>query len=415
MMRTSPRPRGFTLIELVIALGMSALVIASALVLMVGQQRAFRAGSDDRALQEIARVALSRVAGDLRAAGYGVDPALAFDFGAMSAVAMKQKPDGVTVNAATFRCDTPLDCRDKIDGPDEIVFLSRDPNFAKPLRAAAVASSTKLTVAGPLNTPLHPGQILQVMCYSAPMTWAYVTVSAEVAATAATVKSVEIPIESGSTYDFPGQNAAFADGCFSQFMAVDPPYLPDDDALSAAAKVFKVDRYRYFVRRYDGRPYLMLDRGGPDATPQLEVIAPDVEDIQFSYVFPNATASTLVAATSGVKLSDDAGVIELAPANGFPAYGDDPKAASQTNHQAGNIRAVRVSIVVRTPSPDPSHPDGAEYTTIPAAANRPALGGDPGYRRLLIETTVPTPNLGGKAPSFPMYGTAANAFNVGGG
>jgi hypothetical protein len=28
---------------------------------------------------------------------------------------------------------------------------------------------------------------------------------------------------------------------------------------------------------------------------------------------------------------------------------------------------------------------------------------------------VQTPNMGGRAPSFPMYGTAANSFNVGGG
>ena len=404
-------PRGFTLLELMISLGVSALVIASALAVMVGQQRSFRSGTDDRALQELARVAIGRLSADLRSAGYGVDPALAFDFGPMEQVRMKAGPEGVYFRAASFRCEEGPACRDRIDGPDEIVFLSRDPLFAKPLRAGADADSATLAIAGPLKTGLPAGQLLQVVCYQPPMTWAYVTVQREVPAT--DDLSVEVPIVASSTHDFPTQNASLADDCFRVHVTDDPPYAADDPVLAGAARVFKVDRYRYFVQEYGGRPYLMLDRGGPDGSPVLEVIAPDVEDLQFSYLFPNAAADQLVGATAGTVLADGPAGIELAPDTGFPIYGDKAWDAPQRNHQAGNIRAVRVSIVVRTPLQNPVDPTAT--TVIPAAGNRPELPDVPSYRRLRVETTIIPPNMSARAPLYPMYGGSGTYLNVWGG
>lgn len=417
MMRPLPRSRGFTLLEMVIAMAMSALVIASAMTLMIAQQRTFQSGSADRAMQDTARVALTRIANDLRNAGYGVDPALAFDFGPMLAVRMARAPQGSTVNTVSFRCPDAVTCRDRIDGPDEIVFLSRDPEFAKPLRAALAADSTSVSVAGPLRVALPRGQILQVMCYTAPMTWAYVTVSSDVGPTENL--TVDIPINVGAAWDFPEQSQSLSDPCFQNHMAVEPvpqapnpiaTYAPDDPALAVAAKVFKVDRYRYFVQQYGGRPYLMLDRGGPDDAPNLEAIAPDVEDLQFAYVFPNAAANKLVGATPGVQLAANEDSMDLAPYYGAPGYGDTARTQSQTNHHPGNIRAVRISLVVRAADANRTDP------TIPAAGNREEIDdAATGFQRMLFQTTVPTPNLGGRAPNFPMYGLASQSLNVGGG
>ncbi len=407
--------RGFTLVELIISLGVSAIVIASAMAMMVGQQRAFRHGTDDRTLQELARVALGRMSADLRAVGYGVDPALAFDFGPVpeEKVRMKAGPDGTYFKAASFRCAAGPACRDRTDGSDEIVFLSRDPLFAKPLRAPVNADSDTLRIAGPLKAPLVAGQILQVVCYTGTMTWAYVSVAAEVPATDAL--TVDVPIVASSTYDFPTQNQSLASACFQMHMTQDPPYTLGDTAFESAARVFKIDRYRYFVRQYDGRPFLMLDRGGPDDAPVLEVIAPDVEDLQFSYLFPNAAADPLVGATVGTVLENGPAGIELTPETGFPAYGDSLQEVGgpQRNHQAGNIRAVRISIVVRTPLQNLADPTTSDV--IPAAGNRGQMTGAPGYRRLKVETTVVPPNMAARSPFYPMYGVVGTYLNVGGG
>ena len=65
--------RGFTLVELMVALAISVVVIAGSLMLLNAQRRSFQGGSVDRALQEAGRVALIEISGNLRLAGYGLD------------------------------------------------------------------------------------------------------------------------------------------------------------------------------------------------------------------------------------------------------------------------------------------------------------------------------------------------------
>lgn len=410
------RPRGFTLVELLVGVAVGAIVVGAAVALLSAQQRSFRSSSDDRALQETARVALSRLSADLRVAGFGVDPALAFDFGAQAAVRMNRGLPGSTFASASLACDTPVSCRDSITGSDEVVFLSRDPLFGHVLRAAALTTSNTLSISGPLNVPLLAGQILQVMCYSGAQTWAYVQVSADVAAS--TDKTVSVPIEASTTSDFPRQNGNFADSCFSTVAKdEDAPATPPPgwqagmtpDSIAAAAKVFKVDRYRYFVRRFTGRPYLMLDRGLGGAA---DVIAPDVEDLQLAYLLPAAAADRVVGAAEGTAIAADETGFELQPAAGVPAYGDDLADLTLQTHHPGNIRGVRVALVVRSPEPLQTRID---TDRVPAAGNRPEVAGDPGYLRLRVETTVSTPNMDARAPYFPMYGALAEQQNVGGG
>ncbi|HEY6892031.1 MAG TPA: hypothetical protein VI300_29785, partial [Solirubrobacter sp.] len=70
--------------------------------------------------------------------------------------------------------------------------------------------------------------------------------------------------------------------------------------------------------------------------------------------------------------------------------------------------------VVRSPSYDATLSTPADVS-IPAAANRPAVDGPPGYRRLLLETTAAVRNLDARAPYFPSYTAGSDQFNVGGG
>ncbi len=419
----SPRTsRGFTLVELVIAVGIAAILTAGAMALLGQQQRAFQNSSAERALQETARAALTEMAVSLRRAGYGIDPYLAFDFGPLNV-------NVVTPNIVTesYQCPTPVLCRDRTDGPDEIVFYARDPAFGRLL--SATPTTAGLSIQGGLQTPLYQGQVLQVMC-SGGSEWAYVTVGAFVAVNwtppAAPPASTAIALSGASPSDaFPRQNGRLAGPCYQTGFA--------------DARVFKVDRFRYYVARFaeqgvaaPGRPYLMLDRGLFDASGNalVEPVAPDVEDLQLAYVFPNTPGGTVtMGATLGTRLASSAASIDLAS---VPVrFDDDTDAASRQNQTPSNIRAVRVSIVTRTPGSDIATRSLAAANAgqqsaidmhgvgnfLPGAGNRGDALGDPFHHRLRVDTTQATRNLDARAPFYPTYSTSggSDGLNVGGG
>jgi type IV pilus assembly protein PilW len=392
--------RGFTLLELMIALLVSMVVVAAALALMTAQVRIYRGGNDERQIQESGRIAIEEITANLRTAGFGIDPVVAFDFGPIADAGVTQAPTGTVAPTENFQCQTgQVTCRDKIDGPDEIVFRARDPAFGH--RFTRAISGDVITVNGPLRADLNAGQILQVVCYTSPMTWAYVTVGATVPKDPPTTE-VSITLKAGkgtvTSASFPLQNILIQSGaCFSA-VAPDPATA---NVIAGATKVFKVDTYRYFVKSYAGRPFLMLDQGfDPPAEPT--VVAPDVEDLQFAYVFPNAPATTQrVGDTVGVPIamSDGPNDIDLAPADGLVTYNTAGDSPARLTHHPANIRLVRVSAVVRAPFPA----DRGAFDTMPAAGNRPMLTHQPLYRRFLIESSAPTRNLDGRAPYFPSW------------
>jgi type IV pilus assembly protein PilW len=412
--------RGFTIIELLVAVGVSVVVILGAMGLLVAQQRIFRVTSADRAVQETGRIALEELTSNLRLAGYGIDPAYAFDFGPLTTVRQERAPKTAVVTAAsTFASCTDVTCRDSVTGPDEIVFRYRNPFFVRSL-ASAPSSTTSITIAGPLTNPIRQGQILQVMCFAGDMLWAYVTVGAEVAATDSA--TVNITLAGANGDQFPFQNGYLLNSCFGAVA----PRGASAITFASAAKVYLVDQFRYYVARYDGagqlvtsltstaRPFLMLDQGLlSSGAPILNVVAPDVEDIQFAYVFPSSPAgSQLVGATSGIAISTDGSGVDVDPDGGPPAFSDDSTATTRTTQHPANIRAVGVSLVARMPQGD----DQVADATIPAARNRPAVAGPPGYRRQLFETTAATRNLAARGPYFPSYSTSGtDRLNVGGG
>jgi type IV pilus assembly protein PilW len=412
--------RGFTLVELLVGVVISLVAIAGAVIMLQAQKRSFQGSSADRALQETGRMALGTVSQDLRLAGYGVEPAMVFDFGQMTNVPMERAPQGpgktVTFGGNSsgstgFACGAGVTCRDSVAGPDELVFQFRNPYFNHLI--TAVPSSTSITIAGPLNQPIRAGQVLQAVCLSGSMVWAYVRVAAEAAATTDPTP-VTIQLEGGVDLEYPHQNEALADTCFA------------NGTLTGGARLLEVERRRYFVQSYDAagqvvawnsagsRPYLMLDRGLRAAGGALlDVVAPDVEDFQVSYVFPLAAVGSQVAgSTPGTQVDNSNGGIDFAPPDGFPTYSAARLSAVRTSHYPSNIRAVRVSTVVRSPNPDPDQTVGS----VPAAGNRPAVSaGDPGYRRMVFETSVATPNMESRAPYFPTIVPADNVLNVGGG
>ncbi|HET9597338.1 MAG TPA: prepilin-type N-terminal cleavage/methylation domain-containing protein [Anaeromyxobacteraceae bacterium] len=421
---TRPTPRGFTLTELLIAALAASIVAVTAISMLTSQQRLFQRSNGERALQETGRIALDEITANLRLAGFGIDPGVAFDFGALASVAMDRAPAGAAVSAASLVCTSPVTCRDSVTGPDQIVFAYRNPGFVRAL--AAAPSTSTLTLTGPLNAPLYRNQVLQVICApeSDAMRWAYVTVGQYVAPT--TAATVSVTLASGNGDQIPYQNGYLTDGCFSAVA----PQGSTSSTFEAAAKVYKVERFRYYVATYDAagtvvangtagaKPYLMLDQGLLDASGNavLSVIAPDVEDLQFAYVFPNSptTALQVIGATPGTAIASGASGIDLAPAVGSPAFGDAAGSARRATQHPGNIRAVEVAVVARSPEPDTRILDAA----IPPSMNRDptSLAAPAGHRRQLFQTTAAVRNTDARAPYFPVYSTSAgDHYNVGGG
>jgi type IV pilus assembly protein PilW len=414
-------PRGLTLIELVIGLALSSMVIVAGTTMLLSQQKAFRASTGQRSSQEAGRLALDELARSLRSAGYGMDSPLTFDFGDMPNV--PRSALGIYGRGFTqgYACGNggPVRCRDRTDGPDEVVFYSRDPLFS---RALVDATTAQLTVLGELRQPLYAGQILQVMCRLDPMTRGYVTVSQGVAATAAAVpdltKKVVIQLRAGvkglNVPAFPNENDVLTDACFT----------------AGAAVVAKVDRYRYYVQSYDeagnkvaigtpgSRPYLMLDQGLKDQNGNdiLLPVAADVEDLQLSYLYPPAAAgggARLVGARQGTSAADEAFPITVGVAP--PAMAAPSDSAARTTGNPANIQGVQVSVVVRTPEPDVEKTQ-ASWTVIPAAGNRPDLVGIQGFRRGLFETTVTVRNMQAADFTYTVVDPAGlPGVNLGGG
>jgi hypothetical protein len=153
------------------------------------------------------------------------------------------------------------------------------------------------------------------------------------------------------------------------------------------------------------------------------VVTPDVEDLQFSYVFPAIPdpALRLVGTSAGNAISSGADGIDLAPSSGVPAFSDETDATQRITRHPANIRAVRVAVVVRTPTPDPGLVQ-TSATVVPAAGNRAVSTGPAGFRRTLFETAAPIRNLDSRAPYFPTYTSDSAPYtnrtdqlNVGGG
>jgi type IV pilus assembly protein PilW len=408
------RARGYTLIELVVALAISLIGVAAGMTLLIGSQQWFQTGSDERAMQETARMALDELQSSLRSAGYGLEPTMVFDMGILATTAQDRLPAGAgPPRFGGYGCSTGScpGIRDSVDGPDELVFYARDPNWA---RGVLSVTGTTVTLKGNGKDPgLLPGQVLQVMCYGTNNQWLWAFVSvASIDLSDATKPAVTLKPSGAQAYDFPLQNAELAQGCY---------------AAGTTMYAFKVDRFRYHVLAVDddgtveawgtagARPYLMLDQGLSDAdgNPIDRVIAPDVEDLQVAYVYPLAPSGAQVLGATGAAVTantagNDAG-FNLNPQAPFviPGFGTAPadRPLARTSHHPANIRAVRVAITVRSPRKDIGVPDA----TVPAALNRPDAGGESGFRRMLFESTASTPNLESQFPVFPSYDpTAAN-------
>jgi type IV pilus assembly protein PilW len=430
------KPHGLTLLEMMIALGVSSLAIAAALVMVQAQQRTFYGGQRSRQAQGGGRSALLYLEQKVPLAGFGMDPAQAFDF-------------------AWFGCAAgPSSCpRDLVNGPDELVFYARNPayrvvdggasgstTFAGHAWRQTGLTSSSLSLEARGGELFPKGQILQIVCGDE-LRFTYVTVQATTSAPPAPATGpLDIAIEPVSPSTLARNTAAHP------FRRQDMADQANVDAKQwngcfvGGTRVFLIDRYRFHVQVVNmggGRmdPYLALDQGidrdgnGSIDTDDELLVAEGIENFQVTYVFANpalppagTTPGTAIAVRNPGAAADTTANV-ITPTN-FPGNYDAtrifpplhssqffvrssyPLEPSRLTNDQGNIRAVRIALVARSPEPDPTGSSNLRY-----AANSPlwlmnfnalpayisdylsANGGNDRYLRAILNTTLEVPNL----------------------
>lgn len=399
------KPRGFTLLEITIALAVSAIALVAAIAAANAQQRAFYSGQKGRAAQNAGRGALLLLEQKLPLAGFGMDAPLALDFDWYE-------------NAV----------RDRTGDSDELVFYSRDPAYWVPADSAGAPlgrawnvtelTSDKVSVTSRPGDVFRKGQVLQLVCPGVAR-YAYFTVATTVPAPPAG-GDLDVELE-----------AVVAGNPFRQ-----QDDLKDHACVTAGARLFLIDRYRFYVRTVEvgGRtePYLVLDTG-VDRDENFEVeeadellVAEGIEAFQVSYVFASPALAP-AGATSGTGITfatgaagTDANKITKTTFPGTVAAGQSLYEPSSfyrhrllqplpperlTNHQA-NIRTVRIALVARSPEPDPTTSANLVWTAGSPLlrlnqSTAPAwVTADGGYQRAILETSVTLPNMTVRALSY---------------
>lgn len=406
--------RGVTLIELLVAMAILGVVVVVGMNALLGFKRVVEIANHRRLTHTQVRQAALFLDRDLRLAGYAMEPALALDFSvyAGSGTYCGSAPG---VSAATNTCPSR---RDRTDGPDELVFYARNPEYwggdlaSEPEGHAwtfTSATASSLTLSAHGGEYFARGQILQLVC-SGGTTSAYVRVatSRSVGTAGATTLSLE---------------AAVAGDPYTQSPE---PFVA---SCAGAARVFQVERFRYFVDPAvvlgDGStaPFLMLDRGvdrnqddvvnGFDLIP----VAQGIVDLQVSYLRPEPTL-TEVGATRGVSIGwcDAAArpisgpgacagglrLVQFSAGAGASDYANYtyfvPSAgALRSGPDAANVASIRIALVGRSLSSTPateSHPLLLNRSELaPEELDQNAVFGT-------TELTVPTPNLQSRGLTF---------------
>ena len=378
------RRRGFTLIEVMLAVAILAIVIAGISGLLVQQGLLFAKQQLQRTLEENGRLALLDVSRAVRQAGYGISPIAAFDF------------DRYACATPGTASTCPKGGRDRIDGPDELVVSFRDPAFSRNATSLVGSGPWTLTLDRPVAQLLRAGRVVQLLCAGAEPS-AYLALSADA------------PAGSGTLALRPLSNA---DGYFPQ----DGP----TDSCFGAAVVMLVERQRYFVQDDAfGVPCLYRERGRG----RIELLERGIEDLQLTWQIGPPPAGSPYAAAGATPVAPPescagvpgwifggcAGVAETpSEVAAPPDWRNDPyDFPSRYGAHPANVRSVTITVVARSLQETPDR----SGDPLPALANRAALPAGV-FKRSVSRLIEQTPNLLTRAHFLPPVFASGN---VGGG
>jgi len=271
-----------TLVELMVTVAVLALVATAAAQVSIGFQQQYAAENLKRQSADAARTALLWIERDLRLAGYGMDPSLAFDFNIFSKTSAAGATRCINVGDSAPQPNCQRD--HSVDGlPDELVFYARDPIYwgadlasnpegrAWPVLAG---SNNDVTLGNVSPVTVFPeNQILQLVCPGGAQ-----VLYASVASTRPPGTTV-IPTKNADAKD-PFQQAPSGLSCVN----------------AGGARAFLINRYRYAIESLflgDNTtqvPTLVLDTGtdrnldGLIDTRDVIRVSVGVVDLQVAYV-----------------------------------------------------------------------------------------------------------------------------------
>lgn len=326
------RPHGFSLIEVLVSLGIGLLAIGAALAILGAQNSSLsqQLGTGSALYQgQAAMDALERA---VRIAGTGIDPQMAFDFDFY----------GCTLPGGALSMNESANCaahkRDSIDAADELVLAYRDPAYSVAANAdtrsgctagnastyigkvwgVVAADPSSVTLVLKPGDRIYRGQVLLLACNDG-LSYTYATVNnklVSVSSTASSCASVVLGLYPVIAHDPYNQPDFLSTSCFS----------------AGTARAYAVRRERYFIYRDLGsaspRPYLMLDQGldldddGRLTDLDLRPVASDIEDLQVSYATEQPGLLSLSAQPTGWTTS------YLKDSNANGVWGDDAAATS---------------------------------------------------------------------------------------
>lgn len=420
MKRPSPQAGGFTLIELLVAAAIMILAVAAASMALINQYRGLQSSDLTRLANGEDRAAIQSVEHSLRVLGWGIDPRYAID---LKYPGYKRPCDGTST------------CRDRTDGPDDLVFVARDPlynwtNYNEVEPSGATCNDTRgcfasngsawfastdntgaITVTLPNGYVLKKGQTVMVAC-SEGVNAVMLTLSAKYTGTGSSQT-----LQADNTEELPYNDLNSVVACHAQ----------------SGAAMFLVNRYHYFIEGLatDGTqctafsstcvPWLMLDTGVDldedgnlpldystgDVSDQDDLIpvAKNVEDMQVAYILNSVnvpSGSTAPDSNADWVLGNDRTAAAEEPdfTATAPSYTDSSTSPSRFTANPANVRGVRVSLRLRSDHPDRAHTDYWAGDALPYAENRTGTVQLTGYRQYTAETQIYTRNLESRLAFF---------------
>lgn len=391
--RTHAR-RGFTLIELLVGITVSSVVLLAVAGTIIAVNNIFQSNTVSKTAVEGSRVGSDFLNRTLRYAGYGLDPAIAFDFGTMGLP--EARKDNYTQEVEDWGNFV----------TDDLAFRYRDPMFLRRGQldgTGAEPFQLELEPAATFGQPLRQGQAMLIACPGG-QDYFLGRLTADVAAdgTSATL------------------NTALAAG------------LPGDVPKSCMTDtgrmpfVMLVHEKRLRVEAYGGRPYLVVKHGWAENA-DFDPIAVDVESFQVSYQMNRPPANSAccagLPAPDGAVGSGMAWVLGDEDAVVLPKYDDHVPAPTYStpydaplryNMNPANIRSVGVGLTVRSARPLPSGTKNQGRRLFNADPVNP----EDMFFRTTVETSVRIPNMTSRAffiPELRADGVAGDIKNVWGG
>ena len=379
---------GFTLVEVLVSCTVSLVAVAAASQALVSQYGALQSRDLSRMANGSAREATQFLDSTLRMTGFGVDPRWAIDF--------------------SYRCAS-QPCRDSVTGPDELVVMSRDPRYRYLAQGegtctdpagcfggnawavtAATTSPPSLTVTFQPGTALEAGRVVMAVCAGAQFP-VMLTLAAPVSLPRSSpASSVVLNRFSGDPTLGPYNATGSLQTCHGQ----------------PGAAMFLVDRSRFFVQTLNGTPWLMLDTGrdlnGDGVLPpadqdDLVPVAKNVVDMQVAYALdpcagvasgPDSDGDWLIGDAKGQR---EEPLLNTSPA--APVYGTASSDPSRCTLNAANVRALRVTLRLRSDKPDRGRAAGWTGDVLNAAENRTGTLSVPGYRLFTSQMDVTLRNM----------------------